>query len=108
MGTQNIDFSKSLGMASPGVENDGGPRGSILELSRASQLPYNKKIQKINQKYNIYFTIFYRIFSTTCLGSPLGSYGRYKSENLVLSQGLNGVTMDYRGLIGVRGCRTAY
>ena len=43
-GTKNMDFSKSLGMASPGVENVGGPRGSILELSRASQLPYNKKI----------------------------------------------------------------
>ena len=42
MGTQNIDFSKSLGMASPGVENVGGPRGSILELCMASQLPYNK------------------------------------------------------------------
>ena len=41
-GTKNIDFSKSLGMASPGVENVGVPRGSVFKLSRASQLPYSE------------------------------------------------------------------
>ena len=40
-GGKNIDFSKSLGMASRGVENVGVPRGSIFKLARASQLPYN-------------------------------------------------------------------
>ncbi len=45
-GTKNIDFGKSLGMASPGVEIVGGPWGSILELWGASQLPYNKKSKK--------------------------------------------------------------
>ena len=39
-----------MGMASPGVENVGGPRGSILELSRASQLPYNQNIKNKYQK----------------------------------------------------------
>ncbi len=42
-GAKNIDFSESLGMASPGVENVGVPRWSIFKLSRASQLPYNQK-----------------------------------------------------------------
>ncbi len=45
-GTKNIDFSKSLGMASPGVENVGVPRGSVFKLSRASQLPYSEKSKK--------------------------------------------------------------
>ena len=45
-GTKNIDFSKSLGMASPGVENVGVPRGSVFKLSRASQLPYSEQFKK--------------------------------------------------------------
>ena len=44
--SKNNDFAKSLGMASPGVENVGGPRGSILELCMASQLPYKKKVKQ--------------------------------------------------------------
>ena len=52
-GLPNIDFSKSLGMACPGVENVGVPRASILELSRASQLPYNNtKYKKMPNKSN--------------------------------------------------------
>ena len=39
---KNIDFSKSLGMALPGVENVGAPRESILNLSGGPQLPYIK------------------------------------------------------------------
>ena len=42
-GVKNIDFSKSLGMALPGVENVGVPWGSIFKLSRGPQLPYKKK-----------------------------------------------------------------
>ena len=49
-GTKNIDFSKSLGMASPGVENVGVPRGSVFKLSRASQLPYSEKSKKSSTK----------------------------------------------------------
>ena len=41
-GPPKIDFWKSLGMALPGVENVGVPRGSIFKLSRGSQLPYIK------------------------------------------------------------------
>ena len=44
-------INKIMGIASPGVENVGVPRGSILELSRASQLSYNKTIIE-----NIYTT----------------------------------------------------
>ena len=36
-------------MALPGVENVGVPCGSILELSRPSQLPYNKKSKNAQQ-----------------------------------------------------------
>ena len=42
-GTEIADFPKRLGMASPGVANVGVPWGSIFMLSRASQLPDNKK-----------------------------------------------------------------
>ncbi len=49
-GTKNIDFSKSLGMASPGVENVGVPRGSVFKLSRASQLPYSEKSKNVNNE----------------------------------------------------------
>ena len=60
--TKNIDFWKSLGMASPGVENVGVPWGSILELWGGSQLPYNKKSKKWSEKYRKYdFTVFFRI-----------------------------------------------
>ena len=51
-GTKNIDFSKSLGMASHGVENVGVPRGSVFKLSRASQLPYSEKSKKKMKKNN--------------------------------------------------------
>jgi hypothetical protein len=49
---ENIDFSKSLGMALPGVENVGVPCGSILELSRPSQLPYTKKSKNVKNIKN--------------------------------------------------------
>ena len=42
---KNSDFSKSLGVALPGVENVVALQGSIFKLSRASQLPYNKNIK---------------------------------------------------------------
>ena len=41
-GDKKYRFSKSLGMAWPGVENVGVPRGSIFKLSRGAQLPYKK------------------------------------------------------------------
>ena len=52
-GVKNTDFSKSLGMVSPGVENVGGPWGSILKLSRASQLPYSNTKQQMSQQKQI-------------------------------------------------------
>ena len=52
--TKNIDFWKSLGMASPGVENVGVPWGSILALWGASQLLYKKKSKKWSKKLPIY------------------------------------------------------
>ena len=62
-GTKNIDFSKSLGMASPGVENVGVPRGSVFKLSRASQLPYSEKsktsVNKSTHKYVPVFSVFF-------------------------------------------------
>ena len=57
-GTKNIDFSKSLGMASPGVENVGVPRGSVFKLSRASQLPYSENQKNSKQHKNIDFPVF--------------------------------------------------
>ena len=66
-------------MASPGVDIVGVPRGSILELSRASQLPYHKKIKNvIAQKLFFYMgaRILYRkltiLYIEPVAVSPLG------------------------------------
>ena len=44
---KHIDFSKILGMASPGVENVPTPRESIFKLSPPSQRPSGAKNPKI-------------------------------------------------------------
>ena len=67
-------------MASPGVEIVGGPWGSILELSRASQLSYNNKSKKWLQKYtNIMFTVFFRILPWV---GGMGEAPYYKNQEL--------------------------
>ena len=44
--TPKIQKMKFSGMGLPGVEKLNGPRGILLHLSRASQLPYSEKSEK--------------------------------------------------------------
>ena len=48
---QNIDFSKILGMALPGVEYIPMSLETIFKLSRAPQRPYIEKSGKVNSLY---------------------------------------------------------
>ena len=43
-GGSKISIFKKSGNGLPGVENVGGPWGSIFKLSRGPQLPYNKNL----------------------------------------------------------------
>ena len=51
---QNVDFSKILGMASPGVEYVPTSLETIFKLSRGPQLPYIKKSENYQQILNVY------------------------------------------------------
>ncbi len=72
IGSKMLDFGKSLGMVSPGVENVGAPRGSILELCKASQLPYNTKSKHVQH--------LLILFPPTVLIWPL--FGVYRWDHL--------------------------
>ena len=49
---QNIDFSKILGMASPGVECVPTPLETIFKLSRGPQRPYIEKSENFENSKN--------------------------------------------------------
>ena len=60
---KNIDFSKILGMALPGVENIPTSLEIIFKLSRGPQRPYIKKSEKYRKLIKLIIYSLFPLFS---------------------------------------------
>ena len=59
---KDVDFSKILGMALPGVGGVPAPRESSFCVCPASQLPYMEKSENPTIYYNIFLYIYNNIY----------------------------------------------